>query len=1033
VFLRLKSKSLSVAKVRTASLEKVVASPPIGVRGLATKTHNWSTFMVSPFAPSVNIDASYPSSKYCSNDLIPFLKWLLPRHKKHGGITEIRAIAEQPVKMICSGYFDPTNRTSLVEQIRPAYDGPRAKIPYGDSPRIGEANFYFSMQPVKSDLLARSAYELTRQKHTTSDSDIVCYSLFAVDVDPVRPSGVSATDSEKAEAREVANKICQWFKAKGIDFFTADSGNGYHILIPTIPYEDVATASANAHTLLDLLHQKFSTDKATVDRTIYNPSRILKLYGTFAMKGSNLLVRPHRFARLSLGNIPKEDVDLFDILANELSGFQKAEGTGKAKPAPKAKTAHSSFASGDSWNAEISCAVLQGLLDRAELLYRVKKKHGDVFYEFKDCPHHDDPDGDKYECCAIVRSDGSFAAKCQHDADAGWQDFKPFIQWEENVGAVKQELGLSSAGKNGNYLQSDAGLVHRMTTKHGDVDVRLTNFMAKIVSETVEDDGVERRLTFEVNATLQGHSANFTMPASEFVTMNWPIERLGAQAVVYAGQGAKDHARAAIQLLSEDVVKQTVFTHLGWAKHNGQNVYLHAGGALGRNGTVDDARVKLSDTFGRFVLPEPVFGKRLVKAVKASLKTLDVAPVTITIPLFAAIWRSVIGGTDFSLHLTGKTGTGKSELAALAQQHWGKELDARHLPASWSSTANALEGQAFLAKDAILVVDDFVPAGSQYDVQRMHKEADRLMRGQGNSSGRGRMRADTTLRPSKPPRGLIVSTGEDVPRGQSLQARLLVLEVSPEMLSWKRLTCRQRDASEGLYAQAMAGFIQWLACRFNNVRKQLPEHLAQHRELAASSDQHKRTPDIVANLYFGVDQFVRFAVSVGALTTKEAKQLRERAWTALGEAAAAQATVQNNSEPVQRFHDLLNAAIASGKAHIASATGEAPEDEEGAWGWQRRGENWEPRGARIGWISKNDLFLEPEAAFGVVQQMAHEGGEPLALNCKTLHKRLQEHGSLVTTDITRKRIVVRRKLDGKVRSVLHLRRKALFTQALAHS
>jgi hypothetical protein len=46
------------------------------------------------------------------------------------------------------------------------------------------------------------------------------------------------------------------------------------------------------------------------------------------------------------------------------------------------------------------------------------------------------------------------------------------------------------------------------------------------------------------------------------------------------------------------------------------------------------------------------------------------------------------------------TGRFKSEAAALAQQHFGAGLDARHLPANWSSTGNALEALAFTAKDA---------------------------------------------------------------------------------------------------------------------------------------------------------------------------------------------------------------------------------------------------------------------------------------------------------------------------------------------
>ena len=134
--------------------------------------------------------------------------------------------------------------------------------------------------------------------------------------------------------------------------------------------------------------------------------------------------------------------------------------------------------------------------------------------------------------------------------------------------------------------------------------------------------------------------------------------------------------------------------------------------------------------------------------------------------------------------------------------------DARHLPGSWRSTGNALEGLAFLAKDALLTVDDFSPTGTTYDIQRMHREADRFLRAQGNISARQRMRADASLRPSKPPRGLILSTGEEVPRGESLNARMLVTELpneGPGSLDWGCLTDCQRAAAEGWYARAMAG------------------------------------------------------------------------------------------------------------------------------------------------------------------------------------------------------------------------------------
>ena len=148
-------------------------------------------------------------------------------------------------------------------------------------------------------------------------------------------------------------------------------------------------------------------------------------------------------------------------------------------------------------------------------------------------------------------------------------------------------------------------------------------------------------------------------------------------------------------------------------------------------------------------------------------------------PLYGALWRALLGTCDLSVHLTGDTGMGKSELAALVQQHWGKAMNAKSLPASWTSTANALEVLAFQAKDAILVIDDFCPRGSPAEVSQLHGKADRVLRAQGNRSARQRLDRTGRDRPAKPPRGLIVSTGEDIPQGQSLRARICILEVDP--------------------------------------------------------------------------------------------------------------------------------------------------------------------------------------------------------------------------------------------------------------
>jgi hypothetical protein len=125
--------------------------------------------------------------------------------------------------------------------------------------------------------------------------------------------------------------------------------------------------------------------------------------------------------------------------------------------------------------------------------------------------------------------------------------------------------------------------------------------------------------------------------------------------------GTKDHARAAIQHLSEDVAVRTVYTHLGWRKMDSEWVYLHAGGAIGTVGTVAGIEVDLPEQLRLYVLPDPPTGEELIRAIRASLRTLDLLPDRITLPTYCATWRAPLGPSDLSVHVTGQTGEGKSE------------------------------------------------------------------------------------------------------------------------------------------------------------------------------------------------------------------------------------------------------------------------------------------------------------------------------------------------------------------------------------
>ena len=292
------------------------------------------------------------------------------------------------------------------------------------------------------------------------------------------------------------------------------------------------------------------------------------------------------------------------------------------------------------------------------------------------------------------------------------------------------------------------------------------------------------------------------------------------------------------------------------------------------------------------------------------------------------------------------------------------------------------------------------------------------------------MRADASLRPAKPPRGLILSTGEDTPRGQSLRARLLALEIGPgdfgplPPAANPTLSACQADAAAGLYAQALAAYLRWLAPQYGAVRARLRAELAELREQARGEGQHARTPGIVADLGLGLRYLLDFAHATGAISEQERADLWARGWAALIEAGAAQAGQLAVAEPAGQFLRLLSAAVASGQAHLADRDGGAPPEPQ-RWGWRveavTMGEpRYRPEGARIGWLVEGGIYLEPEAAYAAAQRFAQGQGESLPVAAATLRRRLRERGLLASTDADRGKLTVRKTCQGERRDVLHV-------------
>lgn len=569
------------------------------------------------------------------------------------------------------------------------------------------------------------------------------------------------------------------------------------------------------------------------------------------------------------------------------------------------------------------------------------------------------------------------------------------------------------------YLINNGCICGRKYTREGDAVITpLCNFTAKIVRDVVRDDGSEEKRVFEIEGILSNGTPlpRIKVPAEKFFGMNWVVN-FGVWAIIGAGMGTKDKVREAIQLLSKDAVQERVFVHLGWRKVNGIWYYLHAGGAVGTENVLVDP----DEALRRYALPadgDPIEG------MKASLGLLEIGPPEITLPLWCAVWRAPLNCVLYPtvvLWLYGMTGSFKSTLAALFLSHFGGPFSKDSLPASWLATDNALEHLCFLARDTVLVIDDYAPEQHPREAAALDKRVNRIVRQVGNRAARSRLQGDLTARPDTPPNALVISTGEQMPLGiASVAARILPVLCEREKIDIARLS--EAQAKAHLLPFAMRGYLSWLAPQLDGLEKTLPRRFEELRS-KATIDGHARLPEAVAHLYLGAEFGLRYAVETGALSESESEAIAQKAWDVLLALAREHAKTLEEERPVLKFLHTLDAIFTQGRGHLLDRqTGGAPVLAH-RFGWTPVGlgdgeADYQKSGELLGWADKDGIYLIPEAVWRAVNEyLRPSGGFPVRE--RTLRDMLAREGVLIKDEKTNKSTTVIR-AEGTSRRVLHL-------------
>lgn len=619
--------------------------------------------------------------------------------------------------------------------------------------------------------------------------------------------------------------------------------------------------------------------------------------------------------------------------------------------------------------------------------------------------------------------------------------------------AVKKPAGGNNggggAGKNkglkfGSYQVIDNSFFQLKPDADGNIkEINLCNFTCKIVEEVRADDGLcdEQFLKIE-GRRFDGKPLPLAeVPLKNFFSSqgNWTADAWGMLPFIPAGASKKDNLRACIQQYSQiygDIPCSVVYRYTGWKKINEQWHYLTGSGAITAAGLIDDVVVDPGQGhMSKYKLPKPLADDPLKQAVNDALLLLDVCPGKphIGAALLAAAVRAPLGEcqpTDFAIWLHGLTGSRKSAAAAIVQAFFGDFTD-RSFPANWSDSVNNCEVKSHQAKDGVFTVDDFKPSVSQAEAAKLHAMAERLIRNTGNQAGRGRLEPNAQTKAAPYNRSLMLVTAEDLPRGQSLLGRLLILELSKTDVDNIVLTKLQAAARAGSFSGLMAAYLQWMAARLDQFKNDFPVIVEQTRNGVIRDGfavSHSRAPEIFSNLVAGAEIFLDFLTEVGAVTSEKGNALLCSVEGSLKQAFADQGKYQAEQDETERFIQLLRAVLSSGNGHIADRLKQGPPElRPFVWGWRESVEtlgdkSYMRMGDCIGWhcevstAGPAEVWLNKESVFRVVQKFARDQGDAFLMQAPTLWRRMQEKGLILKSD--HGRTDIKRTVCGVSRKVL---------------
>lgn len=136
----------------------------------------------------------------------------------------------------------------------------------------------------------------SRQRVGGKSRDVSWMTMLNLDIDPVREKGLASTDDELRRAIKAGTEITDDYE----DSVLYSTGNGVGVLFPVKPFEvaDCSMLEMKIKTWEQKFRSRVEVSGLLKLDSMYDLARIIKVAGTYSIKGDDSVERPFRVARI---------------------------------------------------------------------------------------------------------------------------------------------------------------------------------------------------------------------------------------------------------------------------------------------------------------------------------------------------------------------------------------------------------------------------------------------------------------------------------------------------------------------------------------------------------------------------------------------------------------------------------------------------------------------------------------------------------------------------------------------------------------